>query len=100
MKDVKETIKMDTHWAKQYYKNRKNELDNYENDPYKEGRVRSQECKTCFYLRNGLAMQAFTEYECKHCKKERMHHNSRTPKYCPDCSTELEICQKCGAEMD
>lgn len=100
MKDIKETIKLDTHWAKQYYKHRKQELDNYETDPRKEVRTRSQECKVCFYLRNGLALQAFTEYSCKYCKKDCMHHNSRTPKYCIDCSIELEVCRTCGSEMD
>lgn len=100
MKDIHEQIKWDTHWSKRYYLERKSALSNYENDVAKDRRVHIQECKTCYYLRGGLAMQAFTEYTCKHCKKSCMHHNSRTPKYCPECSTDLKVCNKCGSEMD
>ena len=100
VKDIHEQIKLDTHWAKRYYETQKKVLDDYEKDVDKERRIRRRECKTCHYLRNGVAGQALTSFECRLCKAGGTNPNTRVPKYCNKCSEKFDMCAKCGAEMD
>lgn len=98
-RDIKEEIEWNTHWSQRYYKQQKVALENYENDVDKERRISNRQCKTCQYLRNGLAGQAFTDYNCSHCNQAGCHPNTAVPKYCKTCSTEFDICANCGSEM-
>lgn len=35
------------------------------------------------------SLQAFTDYVCKGCGRVHTHHNSSTPKFCPQCIKEM-----------
>lgn len=82
-----------------HYKEIKKNIEAYESDSSKERRVRINECKSCFYLKNGSALQAFTEYECRNCEIKQMWHNSRIPRYCNYCATEHQVCIRCGCSI-
>ncbi|WP_336770416.1 hypothetical protein [Bacillus bombysepticus] len=94
-----EELKMKTYWSEQYYIRQKKAIEQYEQDEQKEIRLSERECKTCFYLRKGGALQAFTPYECSICDAKNQHPNSRVPKYCTECADKLHICVRCGAEV-
>lgn len=101
MKELtEENIKDNTFWSSRYCEKLRNRLSNYEQDNKKGSRLKIQECKTCFYLRNGIAGQAFTKYNCQHCGKEQMYHNTAVPNYCVECAKQYNTCVRCGSEMD
>jgi hypothetical protein len=74
-------------------------IHHWETDKYQSGRLSVSECKTCYYLKNGASLQAFTNYICKNCNQEKNHHDSSTPDYCPDCCKEHNVCRRCGADV-
>ncbi|GAB6429000.1 hypothetical protein bcgnr5378_28770 [Bacillus cereus] len=97
--DLKEKLKMSTYWSEHYYLQQKKAIEQYEQDEQKEIRKSERECKTCFYLKKGGSLQAFTSYKCGLCDREDRYHNSRVPKYCTECADKLNICVRCGAEV-
>ncbi|PEP21502.1 hypothetical protein [Bacillus wiedmannii] len=90
---------LNTMWSVRYYKQQKKAIEEYESDINKEQRKEERECKACHYLKGGGALQSFTEYTCKHCKKKSAHYDSRVPKYCNKCSDTFDICVRCGADI-
>lgn len=95
-----EKIANNTHWAERYAANMQNRLNQYQADDRKASRIRDRLCRTCYYLRGGLAGQAFTSYTCQECGKEQSHPNTAVPKYCAACSDKYGACQDCGADME
>lgn len=58
------------------------------------------ECKNCSdKSKYRISGQAFTAYECKICEKEYMHHNTRAPSICPECSKDNAVCARCGVAV-
>lgn len=57
-------------------------------------------CKLCsFENKHVMCGQGFTSYICEKCGKEYTHHNTNTPKVCPECSEKLNICQQCSQPL-
>ena len=100
MELTKEKIERNNYYAELTYKIKKKAIDDYENDSGKDYRLTARQCKVCYYLKNGLAFQAFTEYECQNCHEVDIYHNGSVPKYCQKCSEEFNVCRRCGAELD
>ena len=100
MKLTPDHIKHQTYFGKAYYDSLKQRLLAYEDDIERERRLRTRQCKTCFYIKNHLAGQAFTEYTCRNCGAEGMHPNTGVPRYCDNCADEYCVCKDCGARID
>lgn len=93
-------LHINTSRSKEYYADMLMKIHNYDQDERSTTRLLRRECKTCFYLKGGqVVLQAFTDYNCDACKNEYTHHNGGVPRYCIACSTEFEICVKCGSEL-
>lgn len=99
MKLTSERIKSETHWSIRHYTDLKKRIEEYENDSRNELRLKNRECKTCHYLRGGMAGQAFTNYNCKNCDEANSHPNTAVPKYCNKCSDEHSVCKRCGSKL-
>jgi hypothetical protein len=99
MKLTKETIERNTHYSHKHYDRMKKKIARYEEDRDVESRKAIRECKACFYLKDGMALQAFTSYDCKECGNESQHHNSNVPRYCQSCADRHDVCVRCGSEV-
>ena len=54
-------------------------------------------CKKCLFKEKGMMSgQGFTDFKCDICGKIDTWHNTNTPKFCHECSTKLNVCQRCG----
>ena len=93
-----QNIENNTYFAEQRYRELKKRLDSYDNDDKKEYRLKKRYCKSCQYLRGGLAGQAFTNFNCKNCGVECSHPNTDLDKYCAKCADEHDVCVKCGGK--
>ena len=62
-------------------------------------RTRRLECKCCFYLRSGLAGQAFTEWKCVVCDTQDTWANTSTPRVCVACAKKHSLCVRCGGDI-
>lgn len=70
-------------------------------DAHKAERLGAYECKWCFYFRGDrIAGQAFTDYICAVCREEYSWSNTAVPTICPKCASHLQICKRCGADLD
>lgn len=99
--DTPEAINEWTDRAKLHIKCLLEVLENYKKDGHKESRVKSQECKYCYYFRsNIIAGQAFTKYECGICKEIHTHPNTAVPKICKECAKKHNICTRCCADLN
>ena len=76
-------------------------VSNFQTDLHKENRKKLQQCKRCFYLRNGtIACQAFCDQDCGICSKTMSFSSSDTNIVCDSCAASHNLCAKCGADMD
>lgn len=100
MRLSQEEVLFHTRYAKMHYETLKEGIEAYETDSQSVARMQARECKTCYYLKNAAAMQAFTSYTCKNCEKEEMYQNSHVPSYCMDCSNAYSCCVRCGAGLE
>ena len=58
------------------------------------------ECRECkVKYERAVAGQAFTKYQCKRCGQLGYYHNTLIPNYCPSCSEEHYICERCGKDL-
>ena len=58
-------------------------------------------CKKCLFKEKGMMSgQGFTDFKCDICGKIDTWHNTNTPKFCYECSTKLNICQRCGELLE
>lgn len=73
--------------------------DRAEADAHHDRRMLYQECKFCYYFRQGLAGQAFTWYKCECCGAEAQHPNTRVPKLCSQCATTYKCCRRCFSRL-
>lgn len=78
----------------------KERLDNYVKDKHKDRRHDLLECGACYYFGGRIAGQGFTNYTCQVCEEERTHHNTAVPRICRGCAQKLNICSRCGADID
>ena len=57
-------------------------------------------CKKCLFKEKGmLSGQGFTNFKCVLCGKIDTWHNTNVPKFCHECSDQLDMCQRCGADI-
>lgn len=64
-------------------------------------RLEHRECPRCWYLRGPrISGQAFTAYKCWLCAETKEHPNTSTPRYCPNCCDEFQLCGSCGGTID
>ena len=75
-------------------------LKNFDSDSNKENRLKEQECKYCYYMRDGIATQAFVEWVCGICNTKQHWHNGAHPRVCRECATKHNLCMYCGADID
>lgn len=71
----------------------------FKEDPDKKHRLASCKCLVCYYSET-LAGQGFTQYTCRVCNKEELHHNTNTPELCLKCAQEKNLCRDCCAYLD
>lgn len=71
----------------------------FETDPNPNARRVAGLCRTCMYLRGGMAGQAFTAWACGICATEGMHPNTNTPRVCKECATAHQLCVQCGGDV-
>ena len=58
-------------------------------------------CKKCLFKGKGMiAGQAFTDFKCSLCGKIDTWHNTNVPKICDECSNKLNVCQRCGEQLE
>jgi len=69
-------------------------------DPDTKARREAVECRWCFYGRNGMSGQAFTEWTCGACGEKASHPNTRVPRLCAACAKELHLCRQCCADVE
>ena len=75
-------------------------LKNFDIDPKKEDRLKAQECKYCYYMRSGVATQAFVQWTCGICNTEQQWSNGDYPRICKECAIKHNLCMHCGADID
>ena len=90
-------IDIATKFSEDKVKRLKKRIEKLDTDADQKERLNQCECKTCFYLEAGIALQAFTTYICKCCEDKYSYPNSNVPKYCTSCSYKYNICRRCGA---
>jgi hypothetical protein len=73
--------------------------ENIENDIYKEKRIKSYECKKCFYDCQ-LGLSAITLSKCDICGTEIVNSSTNIDKVCNKCAEKNNLCRHCGNEMD
>lgn len=100
MKPTDKEIQDNTFWTKRYHERLKKKLLECETDSGSIARLHLATCKVCYYLRGGLAGQAFTSYTCKGCGDVHQHPNTDVPQYCKQCSERYHICIRCGGTLD
>lgn len=58
-------------------------------------------CKKCEWEEKGmLSGQAFRDFTCQLCGRTDTWHNTNIPKFCHECSKRLNMCQRCGGELN
>ena len=58
-------------------------------------------CKKCKWEEKGMfSGQGFRDFKCALCGKIDTWCNTNTPKFCHECSKKLNMCQRCGGELD
>lgn len=58
-------------------------------------------CKKCYWEEKGMfSGQGFTDFTCQLCGKQDTWANTNTPKFCHECSKKLDMCQRCGGDLD
>lgn len=58
-------------------------------------------CKKCKEAERGmLSGQGFRDFECQLCGGTDTWCNTNTPKFCDKCSKKLNMCQRCGADLN
>jgi hypothetical protein len=75
-------------------------IDNVKNDPDNKNRLKDHTCRYCFYHPPKMALQAFTNSNCKDCEVTMSFPSSLTDDFCKPCAERNEVCKHCGAEMD
>ncbi len=98
---TKQDIHMATHYGKSLAEHTLKMLQDYNTDRDSHRRHKVQLCRTCHYLRSGMiAGQAFTDYTCRVCDNVFGYHNTNTPKICTTCANKLNLCVKCGGDIN
>jgi hypothetical protein len=71
-------------------------------DGDRDKRLAALECPWCFYQAHGrIGGSAMTGWTCAECHQDQpLWSSTATPKLCPPCAHELELCRECGADLD
>lgn len=69
-------------------------------DSDKEARMLRHFCKACHYSGPRVAGQAFTSVPCMSCAEEMTFSTTSTDALCLSCAKDLDLCKKCGADID
>lgn len=88
-----------THRAKNSIADIKELVNNYNNDPSKNTRLKVNECIYCFYG-NKWGGSGYTEASCYICKDPMMFSSTYTDKLCKECSIKYKSCRHCGADIE
>ncbi len=73
-------------------------LNDIDNDPRKDDRLKKHECKACYY-RKTMVGQAFSERQCAICPEIIRWHNTGVPVLCLSCAKSLKLCTQCGGTI-
>ena len=58
-------------------------------------------CKKCEEKeREMVSGQGFRDFTCQLCGRVDTWYNTNIPKFCHECSDKLNMCQRCGADLD
>jgi DNA-directed RNA polymerase subunit RPC12/RpoP len=69
-------------------------------DPRMPERTNVRQCQLCFYLRDWICGQGFTDWVCSNCGKEDTWSDTGTPYLCHECSDKLGLCVMCMADRN
>ena len=86
--------------AKHIYDQHLERADAVRSDSDREARLLRCRCKSCFYLRSGLAGQAFTHQECALCRRNQTYSSTNTDVLCLECAKGNSLCKHCGGDLD
>jgi len=79
----------------------RNNLKRFDEDPDKEIRLETAECKFCFYIKSGVcAGDAMTTKPCDSCGKDVIYPSTYTGAICEECGKKHGACIQCGGKMD
>lgn len=95
-----EDIDRNTYCSNRAAASQQEAVEDWRADQEHDARKLRSECKTCYYLRGGVAGQAFTRWTCILCGDERQHHNTMTPRVCEPCAKLAKVCVLCGGDVD
>lgn len=70
-------------------------VNNYNNDPNKNERLKYHYCKTCFYILDHIGGAMVITEKCKICKKEIIFGSTNTDFLCFDCAKKHKLCAHC-----
>ena len=93
-------IQMATLYAQRHIEGTRKRLARAEIDDGRVARLAQRECVVCFYMRGGLAGQAFTDWKCNACGVDGNYPNTAVPRFCNACSDKFEICVRCGGDIE
>lgn len=69
------------------------------NDIYREERLQTQECQSCYYNPK-IGGCAMTKRNCSACNTEMLFGSTNTDKLCLQCAKGRGVCKHCGADLD
>jgi len=79
----------------------RNDLKDYDEDPDKETRLETGECKFCAYIKRGACGgAAMTTKPCNACGKDVIYSSTITGAICEECGKKHGACIQCGGKMD
>ena len=98
--DTPAAINARTQKAQLYIKARVKRAKQFQEDPQKATRLKELECAYCFYSgQDRIVGWGFTKYNCKVCGDEHQESNTAVPALCTSCATTLNVCRRCGADL-
>lgn len=99
--DTKEAINERTKRTKLRVDVMRETIRNIEADAEKGRRSSLRECPTCYeFGKQAICGRGFTRYSCKRCGVAGMFTNTRIPKLCYACADMLNLCCRCGGDID
>lgn len=72
---------------------------NLRTDPNKDERLRTQQCRRCFYT-TAFGGAAITTSKCDNCGKEMTFGSTNVDVFCMDCAIKLNSCIHCGNDVN
>lgn len=86
--------------ARRHVDQLRQDLEQLDKDSARAARIHARVCPVCYYLVHRMSGQGFTEWFCKSCGVQNLHHTTAVPMYCIPCSKRFGVCVRCGSDLE